>query len=266
MKIMLATPAHGGQVCTGYFTSVVKTLLFFKDEYPGIEIDLRLLSMSILPLARNLFASLVLEDESYTHLLFIDSDMGFSPSLIAKMIAFQKPVVGVIAPRRRFDYKTYFELGKSLDNPLTSKLLGAEYIGTNSIVASKGPNGAKNIEIRDGFVQVRGVGTGILLIERSVFERIRARFPDQWVEKPGKQGEGAGLRGGLLHCFDPERGPDGLYPGEDVAFCRRWVEGCDGEIWANIDEYIVHIGHENFVGQYLFKLEHEHQARLSAAE
>ena len=85
----------------GYYTSVVKTLLFFKDEYPGIEIDLRLLSLSILPLARNLFASLVLEDKSYTHLLFVDSDMGFSPSLIAKMIAFQRPVVGVIAPRRR---------------------------------------------------------------------------------------------------------------------------------------------------------------------
>ena len=87
-----ARPWRSG--CTGYYTSVVKTLLFFKDEYPGIEIDLRLLSLSILPLARNLFASLVLEDKSYTHLLFVDSDMGFSPSLIAKMIAFQKPVVG----------------------------------------------------------------------------------------------------------------------------------------------------------------------------
>jgi hypothetical protein len=265
MKIMLATPAHGGQVCTGYYTSVVKTLLFFKDEYPGIEIDLRLLSLSILPLARNLFASLVLEDRSYTHLLFVDSDMGFSPSLIAKMIAFQKPVVGVIAPRRRFDYKTYFELGRTLDNAVTSKLLGAEYIGANSVVGSPGSDGEKSVEVKDGFVQVTGVGTGIMLIERSVFERIRERYPDQWVANPGKQGEGAGLKGGLLHCFDPERGEDGLYPGEDVAFCRRWVEGCGGEIWANVDEFIVHIGHENFVGQYLFKLQHQHENRQAIA-
>jgi hypothetical protein len=260
---MLATPAHGGQVCVGYHQSVVNTLMFFKTEYPGIEIEPRTLSMSILPLVRNIFASFILEDASYTHLLFVDSDMAFSPSLIAKMIAFQKPVVGIIAPRRRFDYKTYFQLGRDLDDPLTSKLLAAEYIGTGSIARVKGPDGDSTYEIKDGFVRTTGVGTGILLIERSVFETIRERYPEQWVASPGKQGEASGLKGGLLHCFDPEKGEDGLYPGEDVAFCRRWVDGCGGEVWANVDEFIVHIGQENFIGQYLFKLQHE--AALSAS-
>jgi hypothetical protein len=236
---------------------VINTLLFFKSEYPGIEIESRVLSLSVLTLARNVFASMVLNDESFTHLLFVDSDMAFSPSLVAKMLAFRKPVVGVIAPRRRFDYATYFALGRFNDNPLTSKLLAAEYIGTGSLMKRKGPDGTTTCEIEDGFVRTKGVGTGILLIERGVFERIRERFPEQWVASPGKHVQGTGLEGGLLHCFDPERGDDGLYPGEDVAFCRRWVDGCGGEVWANVDEFIVHIGHENFVGQYLFKLQHE---------
>ena len=225
----------------------------------------RILSLSILTLARNIFASLVLNDPTYTHLLFVDSDMAFSPSLIAKMLAFGKPVVGVIAPRRRFDYSTYFQLGRDRDNHLTSKLISAEYIGTGSVVRSKGPDGASTYTIKDGFVQTKGVGTGILLIERSVFESIRARHPEQWVASPGKHVENTGLTGGLLQCFDPEKGEDGVYPGEDVAFCRRWIEGCGGELWANVDEFIVHIGQENFVGQYLFKLQHQHENRLAIA-
>jgi hypothetical protein len=261
LKILLATPAHGGQVCVGYHESVVNTLNFFNAEYPGIEIENRLLSLSILTLARNIFASIVLNDDSYTHLLFVDSDMAFSPALIAKMLAFRKPVVGVIAPRRRFDYASYFGLGRNLDNALTSKLLAAEYIGTGSIIRSKKPNGESTYEIKDGFIQTRGVGTGILLVERDVFVKIRERFPEQWVPSPGKHVEGTGLTGGLLHCFDAEKGEDGLYPGEDVAFCRRWVDGCGGEVWANVDEIIVHIGSENFVGQYLFKLQHEAKSR-----
>ena len=63
------------------------------------------------------------------------------------------------------------------------------------------------------------------------------------------------MHGGVLQCFDSIQGPDGLFPGEDIAFCRRWVEGCGGEIWSSVDEAIVHIGQENFVGQYLFKLQ-----------
>ena len=48
----------------------------------------------------------------------------------------------------------------------------------------------------------------------------------------------------------------GLYGGEDAAFCRRWVEGCGGEIWSVITETIVHVGTERFVGNFLTKLQH----------
>jgi len=257
LKILLATPAHGSQVCVAYHESVVNTLMFFKSEYPGIEFESRMISVSMLSLARSAFASMVLNDESFTHLLFIDSDMGFSPSLIAKMIAFQKPVVGIIAPRRRFDYATYFKLGRTLDDPTTSRLLAADYIGEGQIVTKRKEGGATSYILKDGFVQTTFAGTGIMLIERSVFVEIRDRFPELWVPDPGTHGSMVGLKGGLLNCFEPERGENGIYPSEDVTFCRRWVEGCKGEIWANVDEFIVHVGTDQFIGKYLFKLIHE---------
>ena len=89
-----------------------------------------------------------------------------------------------------------------------------------------------------------------------MFVAIKERFPDLWVDKPGEQVRSFGLRGGLLQCFDAVQGADGLFPGEDLAFCRRWVDGCNGEIWSSVDEVIVHIGYETYLGNYLLKLHH----------
>ena len=63
-----------------------------------------------------------------------------------------------------------------------------------------------------------------------------------------------GVNGGLLQCFDPVRDKDGIGLGEDVSFCLRWSHELKGEIWANIDEPIVHVGQDSYTGHYLSKL------------
>jgi hypothetical protein len=256
MKILLATPAHGGQVCVGYHESVLNTLMFFKTEYPGIVIDTKIISLALLPAARDILASIVLNDPSYTHLLFVDSDMGFKPELIAKLIAFQQDVVGVVAPKRKFDYAAFHRVSAVDPNPVTARLVAADYVADADIITATGPNGEKRCEIREGFVPVRRAGTGVLLIARAVLEKIKERYPSLWVEKPPAVHRDFGLEGGLLQCFQPVQDANGLYVGEDIAFCQRWVEGCGGTLWASIDEPIIHIGQENFVGQYLHKLLH----------
>ena len=49
---------------------------------------------------------------------------------------------------------------------------------------------------------------------------------------------------------------NGIFVGEDIAFCKRWVEGCGGEIWSVVTETILHVGTDRFVGRFLTKLEH----------
>jgi hypothetical protein len=211
----------------------------------------------VLPLARNTFASMVLNDPSFSHLLFIDTDMGFSPALIAKMISLQKPVVGVVSPKKKFNYEWFHASRVLYDDPMVARLLANDYIGgQGALFTAPGPNGERQVTLVDGFVRVHYAGTGIMLIHRDVFVAIKERFPDLWVEKPGEQVRSFGLRGGLLQCFDSVQGPDGLFPGEDLAFCRRWVDGCGGEIWSSVDEVIVHIGYETYLGNYLLKLHH----------
>jgi hypothetical protein len=256
MKILLGTPVHGGMVCLGYHETILRTLAFFGKEYPGIGFEPRSIVSSVLPLARNILASMTLNDPSFSHLLFVDSDMGFSPALIAKMIAFQRPVVGCVYPKKTFNYDWFYAAAATYDNPMVARLLANDYIGgQGAVVAQTGPNGERSTRLVEGFVQVNYAGTGVMLIHRDVFVAIKARFPELWVDNPGAHYRGFGLQGGVLQCFDSVQGADGLFPGEDVAFCRRWVEGCGGEIWSSVDEPIVHTGQENFVGQYLLKLQ-----------
>jgi hypothetical protein len=255
MNILLGTPVHGGMVCLGYHETILRTLAFFGKEYPGIRFETRSIVSSVLPFARNILASMTL-NETFSHLLFVDSDMGFSPVLIAKMIAFQKPVVGCICPKKTFNYDWFHASAATYDNPMVARLLANDYIGgQGAVIAETAPNGERSARLVDGFVKVQYAGTGIMLIHRDVFVAIKARFPELWVENPGEKYRSFGLHGGVLQCFDSVQGPDGLFPGEDIAFCRRWVEGCGGEIWSSVDEAIVHIGQENFVGQYLLKLQ-----------
>jgi hypothetical protein len=256
MKILLATPAHGGMVCLGYHETIVQTLAFFRENFPGIQFENRSIVCSCLPFARNVFASMVLNDPSFSHLLFIDSDMGFSPSLLAKMIAFQKPVVGCVSPKKVFNYDWFHASHVRYQDPMLARLLANDYIGgQGALITTTTENGERKAELVDGFVRVNYAGTGIMLVHRDVFEKLKQQFPELWVEKTTELYWQFGLRGGVLQCFDSFQGADGLFPGEDIAFCRRWVDGCGGEIWSCVDEVIAHIGQENYIGQYLVKLE-----------
>jgi hypothetical protein len=262
MKILLATPAHGGQVTTTYCDTVVAMLDHFADRHPQIRFEHKFLSLSLLPFMRNVFANLVLQDESFTHLLFVDADMGFAPSLIEHMIAADKPLVGAIYPHRRFDLDKFYSLADGIADPAIAQLVAIDYVSAGSIELVDGisrdgePHPASNLVTDGPCVRVRDVGAGVMLIRRDVFERIKERCPQLWCEAIADTYAKFGLKGGVLQCFEPMPDERGHYCGEDIAFCRRWVEGCGGEIWAVVTETITHVGRETFVGNFLTKLQH----------
>lgn len=262
MKIMIATPAYGGEVTTTYCDALLWLLDHFRENHPQIRLQHKFLSLSVLPFMRNLFASLVMQDESYTHLLFIDADMGFAPSLIEQMIAADKPVVGSMAPHRKFDYAKFYELHGQIPDPTIARLVAMDYVNAGSIDFASGAARPGEVRSTDDIVthgaciRVRKTGAGVLLIKREVFEALKNRYPELWCEAIADTYGNFGLTRGVLQCFEPMPNEHGLYGGEDAAFCRRWIEGCGGEIWSVVTETIVHVGTEKYVGNFLTKLQH----------
>jgi hypothetical protein len=262
MKILIATPAHGGQVTTTFCDTLLGLLDHFADAHPHIQFEHKFQSLSLLPFMRNLFASLVMQDESYTHLLFVDADMGFAPSLIERMIAADKPVIGAIYPKRKFDLATFYALRDEIADPNIARLVAADYVSAGSIdlvdgTSRDGGHRAASNLVTDGpCIRVRDVGTGIMLIRREVFARLKERYPELWCEAIEDTYGTFGIERGVLQCFEPMPDERGHYCGEDTAFCRRWVQGCGGEIWAVVTETITHVGSETFAGHFLTKLQH----------
>jgi len=262
VKIMIATPAYGGQLTTTYCDALIGLLDHFAEKHPQIRLEQKFLSHSILPFLRNVFANLVMQDESYTHLLFIDADMGFAPSLIERMIEADKPVVGAIYPHRHLDLEKFYALHAEIADPAVARLVAMEYVNAGSVIMVDGDGkhgetqAPANLIVDGPCIRVRDAGAGILLIKREVFDRIRERYPELWCEWIEHTYGKFGLKGGVLQCFDSMPDEHGHYCGEDTAFCRRWGEGCGGEIWAVVTETIVHVGAQRFVGNYLTKLQH----------
>ncbi len=252
-KILLGTPAHGDVVTIPYHTSVIR-LLNVAKTWPA-SIYLNVVRSSVISQARNAIASKVLANASITHLLFVDSDMGFEPDLIRKMLEFNRPVVGCVYPKRVSDYRRLFDVSRSSNDPLAAQYLAQSYVGGEEDLVGWEQG---KLELRNGFARAFRTGTGIMLIKREVLEQMRQHYPDLWVWDTEGAYRGLGVEGHVLQCFEPLQSPSGLFYSEDYAFCSRWVDGCGGEIWSCISETIIHSGSERFTGNYSAKLQHSH--------
>lgn len=258
MKVIVATPVYGETISTGTHVSIIDAIRFFAREFPHIGFTTHVLSTSFFPMARNVLSSLFLGEADATHILFVDPDMSFSPELVAKMLAFGKPVVGAIYPDKAVDFDAFRRAMKTSSNTLHGQLQSIRYVyDGDAIVGRRGPDGKKEVEVVDGFVRVTQAGTGLLLIAREVFETIRERLPEMWIAQPKEWLRKMGLAEGMgyIQCFDMVPGDDGSHTGSDVAFSDRWVKGCGGEIWSCVDEAIIRIGGQNYVGHYLTHLQ-----------
>ena len=244
MRILIGTPAYGYQVTAEYHASIFRLLNALHERRPEVKLESRIVGLAILSMSRNILANLVLQDASFSHLLFVDADMGFKPDLIERMLDFGAPVVGCLPPSRKRNLRRIVETARAGADPAAALDAGLNYIGTLS----------QPLERRGDFVRAEEIGTGIMLIRREALERMRERCPELWSDDPRGQYRGAGLNG-VLQAFEPFQAPDGTFYGEDVSFCRRWVERCGGELWACSDAEIIHVGREQFVGNYAARLD-----------
>jgi hypothetical protein len=222
-KIMTATPVGRGECTTAYAGAMFNLARHFQATRPDVHLSSPLFAQGVVDDARNMVASRLLEDPSSTHLLFVDSDVGFPPRAVARMLDFDKDMVGAFYPKR-------------FPGP-------PAFVGADAILRDK----AGGFSISGGFVRVAYLGMGLTLIRRAVFERLAEAHPDLLVEA-GPRYAGVGITR-LFQCFAPVRREDGYFLSEDISFCRRWTD-LGGELWGLVDEALTHVGTVPFKGRY----------------
>jgi hypothetical protein len=239
-NILLATPAYGDVFYTPYVSSLVGLQrLASRNKW---HLAFASIAYADIVESRNFLLTHFFDRTSATHLLFVDADMGYEPGLIADMLALRKPVVGVTAPKRQIDLDRLAKLARKGEAPERAIARAHNFV----FRPVKERTTSRPVK---GFVQVEGCGAGILLIERACVQAMLERLPE--LSDTAAKGNSPLTKNldRLIRAFDPTT-VDGARLSEDYSFCHRWRRLCGGEVWANINRKVTHVGLQKFSARY----------------
>jgi len=198
MLITIGTP-HSGFIVPEYIMSLAQTLI----DAGGKGFEILHYEGCYVHSLRNL----LMQNATGDYLLFIDSDMKWTPANIVSLIKAEKPIIGGLYYKRRFPY-----------GPVVYKY--DEGKGTFDDLKTIPPR----------LFQCDGIGTGFLLIRRDVIDRFKSpvlcadwgfAFDPFKVENPSTGGS--------------------YFMGEDLSFCAK-AKSLGIEIWCDPETLLQHVG------------------------
>ena len=184
-----------------------------------------------------------LEDESLTHLFWIDSDIGFTPQAVCRLLLADRDVVAGVYPMKSMHWPK-----EGLPEGTTREQFEVRYgeypfneMGKMSQYADA-----------DGFAEVAEAPTGFMCIKRQVFYKMMQRYPElNYVPDGPKPHPQAHLHWLFFDCMvDPD---SRRYLSEDFAFCRRWRD-MGGKVYVDLNSKLQHAGQHLYRGDLIESL------------
>lgn len=255
-KILVGTPAYGGMCCVSYTSSLIQTIKHCASV--GIDVEpCFLANESLIPRGRNTIVAKFMNDPTYTHLLFVDADINWSPTSVPRLVAHDKDIVGALYPKKGYDWQKLIKNKEVLkvlntaaeeNRELTEIELGHVRTKLLSFVANLRQ---KESKIQNGLVSLLHIGTGFMMIKRSTLEKMMERYPDR------KHDDDIGALSAsenkylyaLFDCEIHQLSAKKHYLSEDYLFCKRWTD-MGGEIFADISVSLTHTGSHSFAGNF----------------
>ena len=226
-KINIATPSYGSSYSGAYVRSLYSLLStgpLKRVAYSFSDID-----YADIVTARNyLISNFYFNKPDCSHILFIDDDMGFESDLIYEMLQLRKDYVGVIAPKRRLDFKKLHAL--SQESFTKAMAMSCGFVGHPG-----------EFSANDKFIEVSSCGAGILLLSRQCITTMIKNCPDIVDDKRFKKMPFADKFTQFITPFKKIELED-REMSEDISFAYRWTAFCQGKIFASIARNIQHCG------------------------
>ena len=214
MDIALATPCHTAQFDERYVQSMMMTIPLILQHGASFGF-LTVCGESIVQRARNHLVKRFLEGP-WTHLMFIDADMGWEPQSVLRLMASGKEFVGAAGPRKQEPVSFACELEQPFQRCPKTGLLKGQH-----------------------------VGAAFTLIQRSVLERMTAAYENLKYFDVQRQEW-------VVPLYDT-RTENHRFWSEDYTFCHRW-KALGGEVWLDPMIEMEHVGRKVFKGALVQKL------------
>lgn len=234
MKVVFAVPALTGTLNVECVLSLMQAQRIL--DLKGIPHELFALSRATsISMARNTLAAMFLADSEATDLFFIDSDVGFDPAAVLKLLERPEHIVAGIYPLKR-DEGGF---------PVKIKTKEGVPVG------------------QGGLVEAELLPAGFIRIKREVFTYLAAAHPELKYEDSVLEIDS----GAAKEAFDFfGMGVYGRrFRTEDYAFCQRWRD-LGGQLWVYPDIDFQHVGSKAYSAnyhQYLLQLPGGAKSELS---
>lgn len=257
-KIFVGTPMYGAQ-CHGTYTKACTDLALMAGAN-GIDIRFYyLFNESLIQRARNYVADEFLRSDC-THLLFIDSDIGFNPRDVIGLLAvnLQNPdeynIVTGPYPKKTIAWEKVAKaakMGKADENPFELEKYTADYV-FNPV--------KKQAEFRvQEPLEVGEAGTGFMLIPRATLERFKEAYPEKSYKPDHARTDNFDGSREITAFFDCIIDPDSKrYLSEDYFFCK-WARKAGMKVWMCPWMSLHH------TGSYVFKGSLAHMGQLGVS-
>ena len=179
-----------------------------------IQITFQLMKSSLVTQGRNLLASAFMNSDA-EYMLFIDSDVEFSTRSVLRLM------------------KSPHEISL-IPYPIKQKT-DAKF--------------RKDFETRPGYIEVVKGPTGMMMIKRSAFDKLKEHYKELVIKQKTLMNGELIDRPNYYNFFDTYWSPSKkTYMGEDFYFCQLW-RAIGGELFALCDEEISHIGEYKYTGK-----------------
>tara|TARA_R110002153_G_scaffold185759_1_gene338882 strand:- start:2482 stop:3426 length:945 start_codon:yes stop_codon:yes gene_type:complete len=245
-KVMVATPMYGGQ-CAGIYTKSSTDLAMAAKSY-GVPLSFfYLFNESLITRARNYLVDEFMRSD-FTHLMFIDSDIGFDPNDVLALAAIADPnsdkeIVCGPYPKKAIAWE---KIKKAVDKGFADqdpKVL-EKYVGD---YVFNPVGGAGDIRI-DQPAEVLEGGTGFMMIQRSAFEKYAAAYPEFSYKPDHIRTENFDGSREIMAYFDCVICPESKrYLSEDYMFCQ-WARKAGIKVWMCPWMKLTHMGSYMFGG------------------
>lgn len=235
-SIFIGIPCYACMMTNSFAASLISLQALCAVR--GIQIYMDFIgNESLIERARNILVKRFLQQPNFTHMMFIDADIGFNPESVIRLLEFDKDCTSAVYPKKSINWELVKEkVSKGV--PEDIRQMGLDF---NINMVSNDPHD-------NGFVKVLDVATGFLMMKREMIEKMYEYYKDELFAVNDIQGQGVTDYIAIFACSIDEKTKRFL--SEDYAFCRRWQK-MGGDVWADITTPLSHTGTHVFSGNIL---------------
>lgn len=243
---IVMTPSHDGKFFQNYVLSLLNFVV--QSQNAGMRLQVMLhQGESLVTRARNNCVASFLGNPEWTHLFWIDSDIGFSAEAAFRLLRSGYDIAAGVYPLKRENWPE-----QGVPTGTTKQMFEAGFTRyTVNTTAAEGSSELQLVVQPDGFIKLSEAPTGFMVIKRSVFERLMEAYP-QYNYVP----DSIGVPDQGLHYrfFDVMVDPKTRrYLSEDYGFCRLW-EALGESIYVDANSNLTHQGAKLYGGDFASSL------------